>query len=65
MATGASGLAVRTGSVLLTALAVLLYAGLVAAWAVVAIRTLRGLARGDLLQPAPPAIGSEQARVEQ
>ncbi|GID92499.1 TDT family transporter [Amorphoplanes digitatis] len=65
VATGASGLAVRTGSVLLTALAVLLYAGLVAAWAVVAIRTLRGLARGDLLQPAPPAIGSEQARVEQ
>lgn len=65
VATGTSGLALRTGSGMLAGLAVLLYAGLLAAWAVVAVRTLRGLRRGDLLKPAPPAIGSEQARVEE
>ncbi|AGZ43438.1 C4-dicarboxylate transporter/malic acid transport protein [Actinoplanes friuliensis DSM 7358] len=53
--TGVSGLAVRTGSALLTAVAVLLYAALVAAWTVVATRTLRGVRRGDLLKVAPPA----------
>jgi C4-dicarboxylate transporter/malic acid transport protein len=63
VATGTSGLALRTGSVALAALAVLLYACLLTAWAVVAVRTLRGLRRGDLLKPPPPAIGSEQARV--
>jgi tellurite resistance protein TehA-like permease len=50
--TGTSGLATRTGSAAVAALAVLLYAVLVAAWAVVASRTAR---RGSLLMMAPPA----------
>ncbi len=41
--TGLNGLAERTGSRVVAALAVLLYAGLVAVWLVVAIRTLRGV----------------------
>ncbi|WP_199752814.1 TDT family transporter [Actinoplanes sp. ATCC 53533] len=53
--TGASGLAARTGSALPAALAVALYAMLLAAWSVVAVRTLSGARRGDLLRPAPPA----------
>ncbi len=53
--TGASGLAGRTSSALPAALAVTLYAMLLAAWSVVAVRTLRGVRRGDLLRPAPPA----------
>jgi tellurite resistance protein TehA-like permease len=53
--TGAAGLAGRTGSALPAALAVALYAMLLAAWSVVAVRTLRGVRRGDLLRPAPPA----------
>lgn len=53
--TGTSGLATRSGSGALSALAVLLYAMLVGAWAVVAVRTLRGARRGGLLKPAPPA----------
>jgi tellurite resistance protein TehA-like permease len=44
--TGASGLAARTGSAALTALAVLLYAALVAAWLTVGARTVRGLVTG-------------------
>ena len=46
VATGTSGLAGRTGSAALTALAVLLYAVLVAAWLVVGTRTIRGVAAG-------------------
>ena len=53
--TGAAGLAARTGSFLATSLAVGLGAVLVAAWLVVAARTLGGVRRGDLLRPAPPA----------
>jgi tellurite resistance protein TehA-like permease len=53
--TGTSGLAARTGSAAVAALAVLLYAALVAAWAVVAVRTARGLRRGSLLKVAVPA----------
>lgn len=53
--TGASGLAGRTGSALPAALAVALYAMLLAAWSVVAVRTLSAARRGDLLRPAPPA----------
>lgn len=41
--TGAAGMAVRSGSPLLTVLAVALYAVLVCAWTVVAARTVRGL----------------------
>jgi tellurite resistance protein TehA-like permease len=53
--TGANGLATRIPSALPAALAVALYAMLLAAWSVVAVRTLRGVRRGDLLRPAPPA----------
>ncbi len=53
--TGASGLAASTGAALPAALAVALYAMVLAAWSVVAVRTLSGARRGDLLRPAPPA----------
>jgi tellurite resistance protein TehA-like permease len=53
--TGTSGLAAQTGSAAVAALAVLLYAVLVAAWVVVAVRTARGARRGSLLMVAPPA----------
>jgi C4-dicarboxylate transporter/malic acid transport protein len=43
--TGMNGLAARTGSPVVETLAVLLYAFLVAAWLVVALRTLRGFRR--------------------
>lgn len=50
--TGVTGLALRTGSATLQGLAVILYAGLVAAWVVVAIRTFHGsVIRGTLLAP--------------
>jgi tellurite resistance protein TehA-like permease len=47
--TGAEGLARRTGLLAFDALAVALYALLVAAWAVAAVRTGRGLVSGELL----------------
>jgi tellurite resistance protein TehA-like permease len=53
--TGVSGLATRTDAALPTAVAGTLYAMLLAAWSVVAVRTLRGARRGELLRPAPPA----------
>jgi C4-dicarboxylate transporter/malic acid transport protein len=43
LVTGMNGLAARTGSHLVAALATLLYAFLVAAWLLVAIRTVRGV----------------------
>jgi C4-dicarboxylate transporter/malic acid transport protein len=46
--TGTSALATHTGSVALAWLAVVFYAGLVAAWATVALRTARGSVRGEL-----------------
>jgi C4-dicarboxylate transporter/malic acid transport protein len=52
--TGSSALAAATGSPLFAATAVVLYAGLVAAWVVVATRTLHGTYRGRLLS-TPPA----------
>lgn len=65
--TGTSGLAATTGLGLFTVAAVLLYAGLVAAWATVTLRTGRGVWRGDLLAPpvapvAPAAPVSEGCR---
>ncbi|WP_250000710.1 TDT family transporter [Actinoplanes sp. M2I2] len=54
--TATGGLAARTGSPVLTGLAVLLFGVLVTAWAVVATRTVRGLRRGDLRQPAPAPV---------
>ena len=55
--TGTSGLAAATGAGFLTVSAVVLYAGLVTAWGVVAVRTARGAWTGRLLlAPAlPPA----------
>ena len=54
--TGATGLALHTGSTVLAALAVVLYVGLVAAWIVVAARTFHGsVIRGTLLAPPPVA----------
>jgi tellurite resistance protein TehA-like permease len=53
--TGVSGMAARTSSAVPAALAVALYAMLLATWSVVAVRTVRAARRGDLLRPAPPA----------
>lgn len=53
--TGTSALALHTGATALAALAVVLYAGLVAAWVVVALRTARGGARPHLFLPPAPA----------
>jgi tellurite resistance protein TehA-like permease len=53
--TGLSGLAVRSGLHVVAGLAVLLYAALVAAWLVVAVRTARGVREGSLLRAAVPA----------
>lgn len=50
--TGASGLAAATGAVAVEALALALFALLLAAWAVVATGTARGTADGRLLRPA-------------
>ncbi|SBT54432.1 C4-dicarboxylate transporter/malic acid transport protein [Micromonospora narathiwatensis] len=56
LVTGVTGLAARSGSALLAALAVLLYALLLAAWATVATRTVRGAWHGHLfLPPTTPA----------
>lgn len=53
--TGVSGLALHTGSSVLRVLAVVLYAGLVAAWVLVAVRTVHGsILRGTLFAPLPP-----------
>ncbi len=53
--TGISGLALHTGLIALQVLAVLYYAGLVTAWVIVAIRTVRGsLIRGTLFLPPKP-----------
>ncbi|MEV6347408.1 TDT family transporter [Actinoplanes sp. NPDC051851] len=49
--TATSALAAHTGSVLLAVLAVLFYLGLVAAWATVALRTVRALNRGMVPRP--------------
>lgn len=48
--TGTSGLAITTGAHALSIMAVVLYAGLVIAWTVVATRTVRGIAAGRLLR---------------
>ncbi|SDD43797.1 C4-dicarboxylate transporter/malic acid transport protein [Nocardioides lianchengensis] len=48
--TGTSGLAAATGAHLFTAAAVVFYVGLLAAWAVVAVRTAHGVYRGHLLR---------------
>lgn len=59
--TGASALASHTGAVVFAVLAVVLYAGLVSAWATVAVRTFHGaVITGRLLAPAArPHTGDE------
>jgi C4-dicarboxylate transporter/malic acid transport protein len=47
--TGTSGLALHTGEIFLQVMAVVLFAGLLTAWATVAIRTTRGVFAGNLL----------------
>ncbi|MFI6336581.1 TDT family transporter [Streptomyces sp. NPDC050535] len=54
--TGAEGLARHTGLVAFDGLAVALYALLVTAWAVAAVRTARGLVSGELLAAPRPAL---------
>ncbi|MGW6709148.1 TDT family transporter [Streptomyces sp. NPDC054956] len=51
--TGSTGLAARTGADLFVWAAVALYVLLVAAWAVVGVRTARGALRGTLFLPPP------------
>lgn len=53
--TGATGLAVDTGSTALKTLAVVLYVLLLTAWAVVGTHTLRGVLSGRLLRLPPSA----------
>jgi tellurite resistance protein TehA-like permease len=48
---GTSELALRTGSDVFRGAAVLIYAGLVAAWITVALRTVRGSLRGTVFLP--------------
>ncbi len=51
--TGVAGLALHTGSLLLQALAVELYAGLLIAWTIIAVRTFHGsVIRGTMFLPA-------------
>jgi C4-dicarboxylate transporter/malic acid transport protein len=59
--TATTTLAVQTGSVVLRVAAAVWYAGLVAAWLTVALRTAHGTARGTLLLPpqAQPAHTAE------
>lgn len=53
--TGSAGLATQTGSPLLDAVAVCLFVVLVAAWAVVAALTIRGVLTGAVLAPVQTA----------
>ncbi len=54
--TGLNGLALHSGLTVVAVLAVVYYAGLVAAWITVAVRTFHGsVIRGTLLAPPQPA----------
>lgn len=61
--TATSALAGRVHADLLRITAPLLFGALVAAWLLVAARTVRGLRTGDLLKAAPPSPGRAQPRV--
>ena len=71
--TGASGLALHTGSVLFRVAAVVLYAGLVIAWVIVAVRTIgfarrsrpHGAGRGDAAERRAQARADAGHHVEQ
>jgi C4-dicarboxylate transporter/malic acid transport protein len=54
--TGTTGLALHTGATMFRVAAAVLYAGLVLAWLIVAVRTAHGSIRGSLLRPAPAAV---------
>jgi tellurite resistance protein TehA-like permease len=54
--TGTTGLALHTGAIMFRIAAAVLYAGLVLAWLIVAVRTAHGSIRGSLLRPAPAAV---------
>ncbi len=54
--TATGGLATRTGSPMLTTLAVVLFGVLLTAWTIVATRTARGVRRGDLWQVTPQPV---------
>ncbi|MCX4469477.1 C4-dicarboxylate transporter/malic acid transport protein [Micromonospora sp. MW-13] len=53
--TGTSGLALHTGSTMFRTAAVIFYAGLLTAWAAVAVRTATGSLRGTLFARVPDA----------
>ena len=57
--TGTTALAVHTGADLFRVAAAVFYAGLVAAWLLVAARTAQGAVRGRLFLPAQPDPGRE------
>ena len=59
--TGTSALALHTGADLFRYAAVLFYAGLLAAWVIVAARTAHGSVRGRLFLPAAPSPVVESA----
>jgi C4-dicarboxylate transporter/malic acid transport protein len=54
--TGTSGLALHTGSTMFRIAAVTLYAALLTAWVIVALRTARASLRGQLFKVATPAV---------
>jgi C4-dicarboxylate transporter/malic acid transport protein len=54
--TGTTGLALHTGATLFHWAAAACYAGLLAAWILVAVRTANGSIRGGLFLPAPPPV---------
>ena len=51
--TGSTGLYTHTGADIFAVAAVALYVALVSAWAVIAVRTIRGIHTGPLLRPVP------------
>jgi C4-dicarboxylate transporter/malic acid transport protein len=59
LVTGTAGLALHTGAGVFRWAAVGLYLVLVAAWAVVSVRTVVGTWRGRLLRPARPAVPAD------
>ena len=63
LVTGTTALALHTGSGVFRWAAAGLYLVLVAAWAVVSVRTVAGTWRGSLLAGAPPAIPADEPMV--
>ena len=59
--TGATGLALATGSTMLRIAAAIFFSGLVGAWLVVALRTARGVARGNLFMAVPAQMKGFEA----